>query len=83
MADDLLFRTFYRAIKARTMMYDEAVPIQILQRDTIDRPDDKGRATRRAHGTLRPRSIIRPEEFRGGLPIFRETSVLSGFPSIT
>src|ERR1700682_3290372 len=28
MADDLLFRTFYRAIKARTMMHDEAVPIQ-------------------------------------------------------
>jgi hypothetical protein len=42
MADDLLFRTFYRAIKARTMMHDEAVPIQILRRDTIDRPDDKG-----------------------------------------
>jgi hypothetical protein len=44
MADDLLFRTFYRAIKARTMMYDEAVPIQILRRDTIDRPDDKGQS---------------------------------------
>jgi hypothetical protein len=44
MADDLLFRTFYRAIKARTMMYDEAVPIQILRRDMIDRPDDKGQS---------------------------------------
>src|SRR5262245_37625379 len=32
MADDLLFRTFYRAIKARTMTHDEAVPIQILRR---------------------------------------------------
>jgi hypothetical protein len=42
MADDLLFRTFYRAIKARAMMHDEAVPIQFLRRDTIDRPDDKG-----------------------------------------
>ncbi|MDH2400139.1 hypothetical protein QCM77_09285 [Bradyrhizobium sp. SSUT18] len=43
-ADDLLFRTFYRAIKARAMMHDEAVPIQILRRDTIDRPDDKGQS---------------------------------------
>src|SRR6266446_2996024 len=44
MADDLLFRTFYRAIKARTMMHDEAVPIQILRRDTVERPDDKGQS---------------------------------------
>jgi hypothetical protein len=53
MADDLLFRTFYRAIKARTMMHDEAVPIQILRRDTIDRPDDQGQsyATRAWHIT--------------------------------
>lgn len=53
MADDLLFRTFYRAIKARAMMHDEAVPIQILRRDTIDRPDDKGQsyATRAWHIT--------------------------------
>lgn len=43
-ADDLLFRTFYRALKARTMMHDEAVPIQILRRDTVDRPDDKGQS---------------------------------------
>jgi hypothetical protein len=42
MADDLLFRTFYRALKARTMMHDEAVPIQVLRRDTMERPDDKG-----------------------------------------
>jgi hypothetical protein len=43
-ADDLLFRTFYRALKARAMMHDEAVPIQILRRDTIDRADDKGQS---------------------------------------
>ena len=43
-ADDLLFRTFYRAIKARAMTHDEPVPIQILRRDTIDRPDDKGQS---------------------------------------
>lgn len=45
MADDLLFRTFYRAIKARAMDHEEAVPIQILRRDTIDRPDNKGQST--------------------------------------
>jgi hypothetical protein len=44
MADDLLFRTFYRALKARAMTHDEAVPIQILRRDTIERPDDKGQS---------------------------------------
>jgi hypothetical protein len=42
MADDLLFRTFYRAVKARAMMHDDAVPIQFLRRETIDRPDNKG-----------------------------------------
>ena len=44
MADDLLFRTFYRALKARAMTHDEAVPIQVLRRDTIERPDDKGQS---------------------------------------
>jgi hypothetical protein len=44
MADDLLFRTFYRALKARAMTHDDAVPIQVLRRDTIERPDDKGQS---------------------------------------
>lgn len=44
MAEDLLFRTFYRAIKARIMTHNNAVPIQILRRDTIDRADDKGQS---------------------------------------
>lgn len=83
MADDLLFRTFYRAIKARTMMHAEAVPIQILRRDTIDHPDDKGQsfATRAWHITT---SIYyKPRAFRGVPPTCRATSALSGFPSIT
>lgn len=42
MADDLLFRTFYRALKARIMSDNQAVPIQIIRRETIERPDDKG-----------------------------------------
>lgn len=44
MAEDLLFRTFYRALKARIMTHNDSVPIQILRRDTIDRPDDKGQS---------------------------------------
>lgn len=43
-ADDLLFRTFYRALKARQMTHVSAVPLQVLRRDSIDRPDDKGQS---------------------------------------
>jgi hypothetical protein len=43
-ADDLLFRTFYRALKARQMTHVNAVPLQVLRRDTIDRGDDKGQS---------------------------------------
>lgn len=43
-ADDLLFRTFYRALKAKVMMLDNAVPIQVLRRNTIERPDDQGQS---------------------------------------
>lgn len=39
-ADDLLFRTFYRALKARAQQHPNAVPIQVLRRDTVDRPRD-------------------------------------------
>lgn len=41
-ADELLFRTFYRALKARCMQHQNAVPIQVIRRDTVDRADDKG-----------------------------------------
>lgn len=41
-ADDLLFRTFYRALKARGQNHLNPVPLQVIRRDTIDRPDDKG-----------------------------------------
>ncbi|WOF74442.1 hypothetical protein QMT40_002094 [Parvibaculaceae bacterium PLY_AMNH_Bact1] len=44
MADDLLFRTFYRALKAKVMMLDNAVPIQVLRRNTIERGDDQGQS---------------------------------------
>lgn len=43
-ADDLLFRTFYRALKAKVMMLDNAVPIQVLRRNTIERADDQGQS---------------------------------------
>jgi hypothetical protein len=41
-ADDLLFRTFYRALKARAQNHLNPVPLQVLRRDTIDRGEDKG-----------------------------------------
>jgi hypothetical protein len=41
-ADDLLFRTFYRALKARAQNHLNPVPLQVLRRETIERPDDKG-----------------------------------------
>lgn len=43
-ADDLLFRTFYRALKARVMTRINPVPLQVLRRDTIERPDDEGQS---------------------------------------
>ena len=49
-ADELLFRSFYRALKARVLSHANAVPIQVLRHDTVHRPDGKGfgqsRATR-------------------------------------
>jgi len=43
-AEDLLFRTFYRALKARSMTHPNAVPVQVLRRDTFMRPDDQGQS---------------------------------------
>jgi hypothetical protein len=41
-AEDLLFRSFYRALKAKVHKYENAVPVQVLRRGTIDRPEDAG-----------------------------------------
>jgi hypothetical protein len=41
-AEDLLFRTFYRALKARTMTHPNPVPVQVIRPDTFLRPDDLG-----------------------------------------
>jgi hypothetical protein len=38
-ADDLLFRTFYRALKARVLASPNAVPIQVIRPETFLRPD--------------------------------------------
>ena len=43
-AEDLLFRTFYRALKAKVHKYENAVPIQVLRRSTIDRAEDTGQS---------------------------------------
>lgn len=43
-AEDLLFRTFYRALKARIMTHQNPVPIQVMRRDTFIRPDHQGQS---------------------------------------
>src|SRR5262249_32529232 len=43
-AEDLLFRTFYRALKARVMTHQNPVPVQVIRRDTFMRPDDEGQS---------------------------------------
>lgn len=50
-ADELLFRTFYRALKARVMDHPNPIPLQVIRRDTVERADDKGQshATRAWH----------------------------------
>src|SRR4029077_11044324 len=60
-ADDLLFRTFYRALRARVMTHDNPVPIQILRRDTVDRPDDKGQSA-----ATRMWNLAVPLYYKGG-----------------
>lgn len=47
-AECLTYRTFYRALKARIMVRQNAVPVQFVRRDTFQRLDDGGhsRATR-------------------------------------
>jgi hypothetical protein len=41
-AEDLLFRTFYRALKARIMTHQNPVPAQVVRRETFLRPNDDG-----------------------------------------
>jgi hypothetical protein len=43
-AEDLLFRTFYRALKARIMTHQNPVPVQVIRRDTFLRPDGEGQS---------------------------------------
>lgn len=43
-AEDLLFRTFYRALKARIMTHQNPVPVQVMRRDTFLRADDEGQS---------------------------------------
>lgn len=43
-AEDLLFRTFYRALKARIMTHQNPVPVQVVRRDTFLRSEDEGQS---------------------------------------
>lgn len=63
-ADDLLFRTFYRALKARVMSHINPVPLQVLRRDTIERPDGDGQS----HATRAWNLAVSLYYKAGGLP---------------
>ncbi|MES1242757.1 MAG: hypothetical protein ABUT39_14165 [Acidobacteriota bacterium] len=63
-ADDLLFRTFYRALKASVMTHINPVPLQILRRDTIERPDEDGQS----HATRAWNLAVSLYYKAGGLP---------------
>jgi len=43
-AEDLLFRSFYRALKARVMVHQNPVPVQIIRPETFLRPDSEGQS---------------------------------------
>lgn len=43
-AEDLLFRSFYRALKARIMTHQNPVPVQVMRRDTFTRLDSEGQS---------------------------------------
>lgn len=43
-AEDLLFRSFYRALKARIMTHQNPVPVQVVRRETFLRPDHEGQS---------------------------------------
>lgn len=43
-AESLLFRTFYRALKAKVMTHQNPVPVQVMRRDTFLRPDGDGQS---------------------------------------
>jgi hypothetical protein len=63
-ADDLLFRTFYRALKARAMGHPNPVPLQVLRRDTVERAADKGQS----HATRAWNLAVSIYYKAGGLP---------------
>lgn len=43
-AEELLFRSFYRALKAKIMTHQNPVPVQVIRRETFLRPDDEGQS---------------------------------------
>jgi hypothetical protein len=43
-AEDLLFRTFYRALKAQVMKHQNPVPVQVVRAETFLRPDSEGQS---------------------------------------
>ena len=74
-ADDLLFRTFYRALKARAQNHLNPVPVQVLRRDTGSIvPMTRGIVRQRALGILALRFTTRRADCHGARLSFRKTS---------
>src|SRR3546814_17377044 len=43
-AEDLLFRSFYRALKARILTHPNPVPVQVMRRDPFLGPEHEGQS---------------------------------------
>ena len=43
-AEELLFRNFYRALKAKVMTHQNPIPVQVIRRDTLLRSDNEGQS---------------------------------------
>ena len=78
-AEDLLFRTFYRALKAKIMTHQNPVPVQVLRRETYMRPDNEGQSVATRAWNSRLHSIIRRVMSRGVRQGFRRTRASSAF----
>jgi hypothetical protein len=82
-AEDLLFRTFYRAVKAKVHKTITPFPCRYSGAARWSATTTPGIARRRVPGISRPRSTTRPTACRGGRPTFRRESASSASRSTT
>ena len=77
-SEELLFRIFHRALKAKCMVMRNAVPLQIVRQHTYLPPRGR-RTTPHEPSTSLPRSTTKPQTFRGSLPIWKAERASSAF----